>query len=1064
MKIYKEFLEFTHKNYKSFIFVVLFYSLWLAYKYAITADTTLLSFPGRMIGEATLNAYDINKRIKIFYYTGFIFFLSNFIFLVILWTSSRYSERFLKSSELKIFHYTSIAGIIFLFFNLWTQSFGSSFELIYCIHKIIIVGFVLKWVFLKKQASSELINTSFYSISLVLGVSFFFLLTEIALLFDFFHKPDFFVVLFITSLLALISGIIIIKQVNENEVEDLLNKFAYILVPIASIPMLSFFKDEISLILNRHEITFFSPSILYICMLFIIAILILWRIKRCKIKNDNWAKTNEEFIATRYFPLLVLSVSIFFFYLPVIDISNEMFEAGNQILPIMEFQKFGVVPVFEKFNSHNLSELFCGSIYTFFNGLQSKETYIYEFLLRAFWAFMVYHFMFKLTKNAYIALFAIFFFPFIDYLLYDSIIICLLALYVTSKVIQEKQSFKNYFLLFTCLAFLLLWRIDVGYPSIIASITVLLTYQINHEKFQINFKLFFKVLFSFLGIIALLLLILGWWRNINVFSKLWSGLNYLASSQSYGVSYFGDSSLSVYKVEYFVFPLVILLGIGVLLVFFKKFNVSGNQGFVYSSFLFMAMYYLVNFQRGMVRHGINEGSDARFSSFSFFLFSAGVFLFFQHKSSLFKFIIFICVSVFLLMNYKFPTQTEFSNLYSKIIKKTETFSSLVITPNMSRCTDTTNYEEKYFGNFKKFISKNLNDKQTFIDFSNLPMLYYFSGKISPSYFYQNPLTIHNDYLQKNFISELSEYDAPLIVFSNFPENWWDNVDGVPNPMRHYRLAEYFYQHYKPFVIVDNLCIWKRNDFKLENNEKVVYSYVKSTDSAYQEPNLICCSITESKEKNYLFKLSFNENAPEIKIQTKSGSRMMKSDFISEIGNTAYYILKDIESEFSMEIKNDKNIRSVILTANEYIPDFYSFYPQKDDLLELPHIWASYDKSVANEKMLLSLSQSDTPFVGNNPLYFNFNSLIDKTSGNTVFITLEANNAEPSFISLKYGSKAKGNLGEFIFKVISGVGQRNFAIRISSHYNWYDPSVNYISLVSWPCKDIVLKKIELLKAE
>ena len=91
-------------------------------------------------------------------------------------------------------------------------------------------------------------------------------------------------------------------------------------------------------------------------------------------------------------------------------------------------------------------------------------------------------------------------------------------------------------------------------------------------------------------------------------------------------------------------------------------------------------------------------------------------------------------------------------------------------------------------------------------------------------------------------------------------------------------------------------------------------------------------------------------------------------------------------------------------------------------------------------------------------------MIDKTSGNTVFITLESNNDEPSFISLKYGSNTKENMGEFIFKVTPGMGQRNFAMRVSSHYNWYDPSVNYISLVSWPCKNMVLKKIELLKAQ
>lgn len=1063
MKIYKQFLEFILKNYKSFIFVVLFYSLWLAYKYAITADTTLLSFPGRMIGEATLNAYDISKRVKIFYYSGFIFFLSNFIFILTLFIVSRYSERFLRSSELKIFNYSSLAGIIFLFFNMWTQSFGSSFELIYCIHKIVIVGFVLKWVLLKQQPLSELINTSFYSISLVLGVSFFFLLTEFSLLFSFFQKPDFFVVLFITSVLTLISAIVIIKNRNENNGEEFLNKFSFILVPIASIPILSFFKDEISLILNRNEITFLSPAVLYVCMLFVVAFFVFRRNKRYKSKKDIFVKTNEELIGTRYFPLLVLSLSVFTFYQPIIDISNEMFEAGNQVLPIMEFQKFGVVPIFEKFNSHNLSELFFGSIYTFFNGLQSRETYIYEFLLKAFWAFMVYHFMFKLTKSAYIALFTILFFPLIDYLLYDTIIISLLALYVTNKVIQEEQSFKNYFLLFICLAFLLLWRIDVGYPSIIASIAVLLTYQINHEKFQINFKLFFKTLLSFLGIIALLLLILGWCRNINVFSKLWDGLNYLTSSQSYGVSYLGDSNLSVYKMEYFIFPLLILLGIGVLFVFFKKFNISTTVGFVYSSLLFLAMYYVVNFQRGLVRHGINEGSDARFSSFSFFLFSAAVFLFFHYKSNLFKFIVFICVSAFLLMNYKFPAQTEFGNLYSKIIKKTGSYSSLAIVPKMSRCSDTTNYEEKYFGDFKKFISKNLTEQQTFIDFCNLPMMYYFTSKISPSYFYQNPLTIHNDYLQKNFISELSKYEAPLIVFSNFPENWWDNVDGVPNTLRHYKMAEYFYKHYKPFGIVNNLCIWKKNDFDLENKQTVLFSYSREVDSS-KMGNSISYNFNLLEDNKYLLKVDYKSAAPVILIKNANTERKMNASFSNGITHSAYYIISDSTNVVSILISKNENVEKVKLISCEIIPDFYSEYPQKQDIFELPYVWGTYGQVEKEENIVTSLVSASTPFADHKELFFNINSSAERLVENTVRISLEANNAEASFISLKYGGKEVGQLGEFIFKIPPGKGVRDFSVRVGSQYNWFSNKVSYISLVSWPYKEVVLKKVEIVNAE
>lgn len=1060
MTTYKQFLEFIHKNYKSFLFVVFFYSLWLAYKYAITADTTLLSFPGRMIGEATLNAYDISKRIKTFYYTGAIFFLSVLFFLVILWIASRYSERFLKSPELKIFNYTSIAGITFYFFNLWTQSFGSSFELIFCIHKIALVGFTLKWMLLKNKSASELIDTPFYSISFVLGVSVFFILTEASILFDFFPKADLLIVIFVSSVLMTVATIFAVNNREQKNVEALLNRFAFLLVPFAWIPLLSFFKDEIPLILIRHEISFFGPQKVYFLFLLIIVGLIYWRYKRYK--KSSSLTTNEELIAKRYFPLLVLSLSVFTFYQPIIDMSNEMFESGNQLLPIMEFQKFGVVPVFEKFNSHNLSEIFFGGIYTFFNGLHTREIYIYEFLLRVFWAIMVYLFVSRLSKNAYIALFAIFFFPLIDYLLLDTIIISLLALYATDKVIREQQSFKNYFLLFACLAFLLLWRIDVGYPSLLASLVIVLTYQINHETFKINLKLFFKTAFVFSGILVLILLIIGWFREINVFSKLWNGLNYLTSSQSYGVSKIGDESLSVYKIEYIVFPLVILLGIGALLVFFKKFNVSIPQSFVYTSFLFLAIYYIVNFQRGLVRHGFNEGGDARFASYSFFLFSACVFLVFQHKSSVFKLLTFIGISIFLLMNYKFPAQTEFNNVYSKMTEKVDSYSATAIYPNMSRCTDTMHYEEKYFGEIKEFMLSNMSEKQTFIDFANLPMLYYFTEKISPSYFYQNPLSVHNDYLQDVFVNQLAEYDAPLLVFSNFPKNWWDNVDGVPNTLRHYKMAEHFYQHYKPFGIIDNLCIWKRNDFNIENKQTLLFSYSRQADSSKSE-GAIQYNLNKSTDKKYLLEIEYKKTAPEIRIKNASVEKIIVASFDNDVAHLAYYILSDSIKSESIIIDKSENVERVKLKASEIIPDFYSEYSQTQHIQQLPSIWGTYDSTERN--VLVNLCSSPIKFSDVGVTVFDFNSkTIDKSKGNTILVTLEANNEDVSFLFLKFGGNAVGKLGEFIFKVMPGKGERKFAVRVSSQYNWYNPKVNYISIDSWPYNEVVLKKVEVLNAE
>ncbi|MCW3105188.1 MAG: hypothetical protein JWO09_3628 [Bacteroidetes bacterium] len=1060
MESYKQLRGYINKNYKDFIFVALFYSLWLVFKYAQSFDPTLEAFPGRMIGEATFNAYDIGKRIHAFYYSGLIFFLSMAAFSFISWRISLFSPHFLRTAEVQIINYTSLAGITFYFFSLWTKSFDSSFELIYCIQKAALAGLALKWLLLKNRPQSEVLNVSFYAIAFVLGLSVFFAVDEFAVLFGWFPAADLLVTLFVAVALLLLFAIFRIRNKTGQESGQWLNRLFFLMIPLAVIPLLSFFKDEIYLILNRHEVYFFSPRKLYVIFLFCLAMVMLLRYKKLKNGKATALKSNEQLAALRYLPLLVIGLTTYTFYSPFVEISNEMFESGNRFLPLMELSKFGVVPVFEKFNSHVLSELFFGGLYVFFNGMHSREMYIYEFMYQVFWAFMVYMFMLRVSRNAYAALFLVLLFPLMDTLLSDYVIISLLAIFICDKVIREQASFKNYLLLISCLAFLVLWRVDIGYPAAIAGCAVLLVYYISREQFVISWKLLFKAAAVLFGAVLAFLLVLGWVRDINVFEKLWSGLNYLASAQTYGLTSFGDASKMQYKMQYFVFPLVMLLGLGAMLVFFKRLNVTRSQRFIYASFLFLVVYYFVNFQRGLVRHSFIEGHDNGLSSFAFFIFSGSVFLLSYKRSRVSRLIAFTVLATFLMMNYKFPAVTEFQNLYAKAAKKAGSFSAIEPKPGIVRCIDTANFEETNFGDFKKLIASSLTEEQTFIDFANLPMLYYFTGKISPSYFYQNPLSVHNEYLQKKFISDLGQYDSPLIVFSNFPESWWNNVDGVPNTLRHYRLAEYFYCNYRPFVIANNLCIWKKNDLNVDLKERVVFSYNRDADSV--KTGSVACKLAQAGERKYLLTLRFNSFAPEIKITAKGSSRMIRPDYSSDVDHTAYYMLENAGG-LSVDVGNKENIRSLSITESDYIPDFYSAYPQTDELQQLPYIWATYDDSLSTEKTLMNLMPSPVSLQENNMKYFNFSSGIDKTSGNTILISLDVENDAPLSIELLYGSTKEGFKGAYKFTVPAGSGERSFAVRVSSQYNWYNATVDYVALVSRTTKVIALKKLGLLKS-
>jgi hypothetical protein len=121
------------------------------------------------------------------------------------------------------------------------------------------------------------------------------------------------------------------------------------------------------------------------------------------------------------------------------------------------------------------------------------------------------------------------------------------------------------------------------------------------------------------------------------------------------------------------------------------------------------------------------------------------------------------------------------------------------------------------------------------------MLYYYSNRNVPSYFCQNLQNTIDDYLQIEQLKQLKKQQVPLVVFSNYPKNWFDATDGVPSEMRHYMLASYIFKKYKPLGIVGKRSIWglKSRQWKLQILEQdslieksAIFDYKKAAHVQY----------------------------------------------------------------------------------------------------------------------------------------------------------------------------------------------------------------------------------------
>lgn len=90
----------------------------------------------------------------------------------------------------------------------------------------------------------------------------------------------------------------------------------------------------------------------------------------------------------------------------------------------------------------------------------------------------------------------------------------------------------------------------------------------------------------------------------------------------------------------------------------------------------------------------------------------------------------------------------------------------------------------------------LGEGETFFDFSNTPMLYYYLEKEVPSFFFQNPQNVHSMTLQEDWVRRMPEFKVPVVLFRHDPPNWWDATDGVPNTLRHAIMSRYLQRHYR----------------------------------------------------------------------------------------------------------------------------------------------------------------------------------------------------------------------------------------------------------------------------
>lgn len=1020
---YWSFFQFLGTQGKSFVFIILYYALWIVIDRLTYFKFDLKSFDNRPIGMATFDGYDIGARVSL-YYSCVIIFFSFFLALSLLsYFISRKNKNFLQCAEMRMLNYSSLAGISLIIFSIFEVRIFETLEILYFVQKFLIFGLILK-IFFRKNS----LSIYHYAIVLSIATGLYFLVADLNNLFGYALNPDFYVVTFVIASVLLLTLQVSLKLGKMQPLAS--SRVAHALVPLAFMPFLTFLKDELFFILKANNILLSGQGLIYLVLILVLAGFIALR------SGKNIVPNLKDSLAKGYFPVLIFSLTTYTLYTYYAEYYDELFESGNVYLPLMENKLFGIVPTLEKLNTHLVSDYFLNAIYSLLNGVNMHEIVLYEFFILVFSYLLFYYVIYYVTKNEFIAFFCMFLFPYAEILAPAGFFMGVLGIFALQKVCIDKGNLKNYLLFAFILFVLIIWRIDLAFTCIVALPGTLFFFHARDKSFSINWRYLFISLCIVFFSAFLVVCILSLYRSVNFFSKISYFINYSMSAQSYGLKMMGWSQTPTYKMQYFVFPALAALVTVYLVVKYEA--LSKRYKLAYITMVYLCIFYFINFNRGIIRHSLLEWMDSFTSTFIYILVPGCLYFILRKQSQALKFILFIAIVFMMGFNYRLPEPKNIKSPSEKMVEKLKTSKNMRLATIKSRVLKPEEGARVERDEFVSFIKKNTGADETFIDFSNRPMYHFFTQKETPAWFYQNPLCIRNDFLQDRFIEDLSNYKTPYLIFNGLNQQLYDGVDQVSNTLRHYRMAEYFYTHYKPYVILDNLCVWRRNDVPDRNKMDTVFRF-KRWPEPLVNPDKIITRVNFNQHKNYLVKITYVKRPPGSDIKAFSASKTFTSSPYFVNDTVSYSILKVSklnEKSFYLQCDNTARLISQLsLIECDHIPDFTIEKFQSYFVRKLPYIWGTYDKLLPEEKILFDgASQiTDTHVL---PPVVMFPEDIDKSSGNTFLLHVSNRTKNVQKLNLSFGPRTGHLYTTTEFEVIPSDKPQKYAIRVSSNYKWY----------------------------
>lgn len=521
------------------------------------------------------------------------------------------------------------------------------------------------------------------------------------------------------------------------------------------------------------------------------------------------------------FPLFVATAALYKVHRQTIDLGFlDYFHTGEFTVPTQQFFDFSSVPLIDLRLAHTLSDFFYPALQSALAGYRGMDMLIWRSWLPAVVTVVIlYFFLARLVSPAF-ALLATSFAPVMGTVTSYYSFALLPPLFLAGAL--RRPTLPRYVLVWASAVGLTLWRFDFGMVGWVALFLVLGVHLARHPG-----RL--KVIAASLAIVAaasaagFLLVALASHRPA-LESLLFLLKTYTFRLATRTRAELFDEYSTAAVVQYYLLPavsLVTILYFAARRLLFSKYVSPGKHMLV-----FLAIFSLVISLRSLERHSLIED----FNPYLFvFLLAALPFLFRgtgAGRESPAARMAFFGVLVLNAFFWLPPSSYARSDL-AHVFERGTWFERRDWTEDSQRVF----FDTERHRDVVRFLRDHLDGGETFFDFTNSPLLYVFAGKEFPTRVIPNIIQT-SETVQADVIKDLAELHAggrlPFVIFKQGNE-YWDNVDEVPNEVRSYRIAEFIYRHYAPLATVGRYQVWVESSY--EDRDALTERYA----SRYEPP-------------------------------------------------------------------------------------------------------------------------------------------------------------------------------------------------------------------------------------